>query len=156
MMNLVLTIVGMVVVGMIGFVLTKCNCKLIVNNEIVVRTFFPWTFNKRVKEYKAQIEAQKRAERQACEEAQAIRQQRNRAKKLATLRLIELGNDVEQNSIIKRYNETMIDYAENWHDVDVQHFEWLQHNLNSACYKALNNLMLARQNHAKIVEFHCC
>lgn len=157
MMNLVLTMVVVMVVGtVVGLILANCNRELIINNTVVVKAFFPWTFNKKVKEYEEAQEAIRRAERQAYEEAQAIKQQRNKAKKLATLRLIELGNDVEQNNIIKRYNEIMIDYAENWHNVDVQHFEWLQHNLNSACYKALNNLMLARQNHAKIVEFHCC
>lgn len=157
MMNLILTMVVVMVVGtVVGLILANCNCELIVNNTVVVKAFFPWTFNKKVKEYKEAQEAQKRAERQAYEEAKAIKQQRNRAKKLSALRIIELGKDVEQNVIIKRYNDIMLDYAENWHNVDVQHFEWLQYNLNNACYEALNKLMLARQNHNKIMEFHCC
>ena len=155
-MNLITMVVVIAVVAtMAGFVFTKCNCKLTKGNEVLVKAFFPWTFNKRVKEYKIQVEAERRTQLQVDEEARIIKQQANKAKKFAVLRTIELGNDSEQNAIIKRYNDTMIDYAENWHNIDVQHFEWLQHQLNSACYEALNKLMLARQNHNKVMEFHC-
>lgn len=151
MMNLVVMVVVMAVVG---FALTKCNCKLMQGNEVLVEAFFPWTFNKRVKEYEAKVKAERRAELQAHEEAQILKQQANKAKKLAILRTIELGKDIEQNAIIKRCNDRIAEYVEN-KDIDVAYFEWLQNIAIDVCYKALNNLMLARQNHAKVVKFHC-
>ena len=155
MMNLVVMVVVMaVVVAMVGFVLTKCNCKLMQGNEVLVEAFFPWTFNKKVKEYEAQVEAKRRTELQAYEEARILKQQANKAKKFAILRTIELGNDSEQNAIIKRCNDRILEYVENG-DIDVSYFEWLQNIAIDICYKALNDLMLRRQNHNKVVEFHC-
>lgn len=158
MMNLLLAVTIAVtvagVVGTIGFVLTQCNCKLMQDNEVLVEAFFPWTFNKRVKKYEAQVEAKRRAERQAYEEARILKQQANKAKKLAILRTIELGIDIEQNAIIKRCNDRILEYVENI-DIDVSYFEYLQNITIDVCYKALNDLMLRRQNHAKVVKFHC-
>ena len=155
MMNLVVMVVVMaVIVAMVGFVLTKCNCKLMQGNEVLVEAFFPWTFNKKVKEYEAQVEAKRRAELQAHEEARILKQQANKAKKLGVLRTIEFGNDIEQNAIIKRCNDRILEYVEN-RDIDVSYFEWLQNIAIDVCYKTLNDLMLRRQNHAKVVEFHC-
>ena len=57
MMNLILTMVVVMVVGTVGLILANCNCELIVNNTVVVKAFFPWTFNKKVKEYKESLEA---------------------------------------------------------------------------------------------------
>lgn len=153
MMNLIIVVV-MVAVGAVGFVLTKCNCKLMQGNEVLVESFFPWTFNKRVKEYESQVEAKKRAERQAYEEAQMLKQQANKAKKLAILRTIELGKDIEQNVIIKKYNDTITEYIENNY-INVEYFEWLQNIAIDVCYKTLNELMISRQNHEKVVKFHC-
>ena len=154
MINLILAVTVAGVVGFVGFVLTQCNCKLIQNNEVLVEAFFPWIFNKRVKEYRAKLEAKRQVYEEAYEEAQILKQQTYQAKKLAVLRTLEFGVDIEQNAIIKDCNDSLLEYVKDG-NIDVSYFEWIQDIVINTCYKKLNNLTLARQNHLKVVEFHC-
>jgi hypothetical protein len=155
MMNTVVTMVMVAMVAMVvGFVVTQCNCKHIKNGEVVVEAFFPWTFDKKVKEYYANIDFERKAEAKKADETRAARERINTRKKMAEMVEIELGNDAEENEIIRTYNEIVFRYA-NSNNIDVEYFKYLQSIARQNCYTRLNNLVLARKNHEKIMEFHC-
>lgn len=75
-------------------------------------------------------------------------------KKINAMNKIKLIGDNEIDNKAKKLNKEIESYIDR-KEIDVEYFIWLQGIAHSAYKTYIKKLNIRRENHAKVIEFHC-
>ena len=78
----------------------------------------------------------------------------NYTKKLNAMNKIKFTGDKEIDAKAKQLNKDIESYIDKNH-IDLEYFIWLQNIAHSAYKTYVKKLNTRRENHNKVVEFHC-